>query len=313
MDSFSKQTLQQAQSVMDGQGLEQLRRQAFANKNDEAALRKAAQQFEAVFMNMLMSSMRKANAVFEQGNPMHSRYTDMYRDMRDQQLTSELSNTQALGLADLIVQQLKGGVVENTRANIRPGAELGDVRQASVARPTDAGLFYGSQRVSQARISGQAQQFTSPEAFVESLRPAAEKVAEKNGLSADALIAQAALETGWGKHIVPGRHGGSSNNLFNIKADPRWEGDRSHVTTLEHIDGITQKQQAAFRSYNDVEQSLQDYVDFLRKDPRYASALAVAKQPDKFAEALQDAGYATDPQYAQKIRKVMANPAVAGK
>ncbi len=138
-------------------------------------------------------------------------------------------------------------------------------------------------------------------------------MAKEAGLDPDVLMAQAALETGWGKRLVPGRHGGSSNNLFNIKADTRWDGDKSHVSTLEFDGEVARKERAAFRSYANVEQSLQDYVDFMKEHPRYQQALKVADDPEQYTQALQDAGYATDPQYARKIQSVLNNPAFVDK
>ena len=256
---------------------------------------------------MVMGSMRKANEVFAKDNILDSRYTNMYRDMYDQQLTSELSSQGSLGLADLMVQQLsqQGGI----KTNERLGAELNDPRQVvnrvSDQGGIDAGLFYGDHRVNQIKVGAESKTIRSADEFINLLKPHAEKVAGETGLPAKALIAQAALETGWGQRIVPGRHGGSSNNLFNIKADQRWSGDKSHVNTLE-FDGMTAgKQKAAFRSYANLEQSLRDYANFIKQHPRYENAVAVADKPEQYAEQLQQAGYATDPQYADKLKTIM--------
>ncbi|WP_404401937.1 flagellar assembly peptidoglycan hydrolase FlgJ [Idiomarina seosinensis] len=301
----------QATAALDNHALDNLRGQAFG-EDKEAALREAAKQFEAIFLNMVMGSMRKANDVFAKDNPLNSRYTNMYRDMYDQQLTSELSSQGSLGLADLMVQQLsqQGGL----KVNERPGASLADPRAAITRAASqqlsdqggrDAGLFYGDKRVNQLKVSDQTTQITSPEDFINTLRPHAEKVAAETGISAKALIAQAALETGWGQRIVPGRHGGSSNNLFNIKADQRWGGDKSHVNTLEFNGQVAEKQRAAFRSYQNLEQSLHDYASFINQHPRYQQAVAVAEQPEHYAEQLQQAGYATDPHYADKLKSIL--------
>ncbi len=177
----------------------------------------------------------------------------------------------------------------------------------------DAGLYYGNQRVNTAKLSDGNATFDSPQSFIDALKPHAERIAKEAGINPDVLMAQAALETGWGRRLVPGKHGGSSNNLFNIKADTRWSGDKSHVSTLEFDGEVARKERAAFRSYANVEQSLQDYVDFIKEHPRYQQALQVADDPAQYAEALQSAGYATDPQYAQKIQSVLNNPAFVDK
>lgn len=296
----------QASAALDNHALDSLREKAFGEDKDKA-LKAAAQQFEAIFLNMVMGSMRKANEVFAKDNILDSRYTNMYRDMYDQQLTSELSSQGSLGLADLMVQQLsqQGGI----KTNERLGAELNDPRQVvnrvSDQGGIDAGLFYGDHRVNQIKVGAESKTIRSADEFINLLKPHAEKVAGETGLPAKALIAQAALETGWGQRIVPGRHGGSSNNLFNIKADQRWSGDKSHVNTLE-FDGMTAgKQKAAFRSYANLEQSLRDYANFIKQHPRYENAVAVADKPEQYAEQLQQAGYATDPQYADKLKTIM--------
>lgn len=305
----------QANSVMDNHSLDSLRKEAFGD-NKEAALREAAKQFEAIFLNMVLGSMRQANDVFAEGNMLNSRYGKMYRDMHDQQLTSELSSQGSLGLADLMVKQLSGKADLNQAQ--RYGANLGEARTASKAPShqavsdqggVDAGLYFGSQRVNHAKLSSGEAQFNSPGEFVAAIRPQAQQVAAEHGLNADVLVAQAALETGWGQRIVPGRHGGSSNNLFNIKADTRWDGEQAHVSTLEFDGDVAKKERAAFRSYQNVEQSLQDYVQFVQGHPRYQQALQVADDPQQYTEQLQKAGYATDPQYAKKIQAVMSNPA----
>lgn len=320
----SNAQFKQAQLAMDTHSLDGLRERAF-KPDDKEALMEAAQQFEAIFLNMVMGSMRKANAVFEEDSLLDNRYTNMYRDMYDQQLTSELSNQGSLGLAELMVKQLGGDDSYVPGSMNRNGANLDDPRmknradmvgkqsQLSDQGGIDAGLYYGNQRVNTAKLSDGNATFDSPQSFIDALKPHAERIAKEAGLDPDVLMAQAALETGWGKRLVPGRHGGSSNNLFNIKADMRWSGDKSHVSTLEFDGEVARKERAAFRSYANVEQSLQDYVDFMKEHPRYQQALKVADDPEQYTQALQDAGYATDPQYAQKIQSVLNNPAFVDK
>ena len=294
-------------AVLDNHSLDALRKEAFGD-NQEAALREAAKQFEAIFLNMVLGSMRKANDVFAEGNMLNSRYGNMYRDMYDQQLTSELSSQGSLGLADMMVKQLSGKADLNRSE--RYGANLGEARVATNNKVSDqggidAGLYYGATRVNTAKLSDGEARFNSPQDFIDAVRPRAEKIAAEHGLNADVLVAQAALETGWGQRMIPGRHGGSSNNLFNIKADQRWSGDKSHVATLEFDGEVAKKERAAFRSYQNVEQSLQDYVEFIKGHPRYQQALQVADDPKQYAQQLQQAGYATDPQYTDKIQAVL--------
>lgn len=157
-----------------------------------------------------------------------------------------------------------------------------------------------------------AQVFDSPEEFVERLMPLARKAAGKLGLSPAVLVAQAALESGWGKRVIKDGEGQMTHNLFGIKADPRWEGPKAVVSTLEYEQGVASRQKAAFRSYESFEESFNDYVDFLTSGSRYKGALAKVDSPDRYFEALQQAGYATDPQYARKLKQVLRSDAIAG-
>src|SRR5690606_1138439 len=147
----------------------------------------------------------------------------------------------------------------------------------------------------------------SPTEFVTTLRPYAEKAAAELNVNADVLLAQAALETGWGKHVIHAQNGENSFNLFNIKADSRWQGDKVNVSTLEYRQGVAQQERADFRRYKDYAQSISDYVEFLQTNPRYQQALEVGVDSSAYAEELQRAGYATDPAYADKIKSLLAS------
>jgi flagellar protein FlgJ len=149
--------------------------------------------------------------------------------------------------------------------------------------------------------------FDSPEQFVRELLPVAEKVAAQSGINPRVMIAQAALETGWGRHMIEGDGGSPSFNLFGIKADTRWQGESVNIATTEFREGVPMNERAAFRAYPDYESSFRDYVSFLESNPRYRDVLAAADDPELFANRLQEAGYATDPNYGAKIRRIMNN------
>ena len=140
--------------------------------------------------------------------------------------------------------------------------------------------------------------------------PIAEKVAGELGVDPKVLLAQAALETGWGKHVIQ-QGSDSSYNLFNIKADSRWQGEQVQVSTLEYRDGVAQREQAAFRSYGSYEESFNDYVSFLKNSPRYQNALQQAANPFAYVDALQQAGYATDPEYSNKISRIYSGELIS--
>lgn len=328
MDSFTSNHLEQARnnSVYDLSQLDQLRKRGLSN--DESALRAAAQQFEALFMNMLMKSMRQANKVFEtEDNPLSSRDVEFFQDMYDNQLTSELSSQGTLGLADLMVQQLSPTATSNhTPASMLPVNRVpGAVHSTRHAEPDNAAVEFAKPQQpvtvpyqAATAITGEASngrsdrlnlsqgewRASNPMEFLEQLAPYAQQAAEQAGIAPESVLAQAALETGWGRYVVA--HGdGSSNNLFNIKADHRWQGEAAQTRTTEYYDGKPQREQAFFRVYGSVAESFNDYVNFLQSNPRYQQALSVGQQPQQFVEALQQAGYATDPSYASKLQTIM--------
>jgi peptidoglycan hydrolase FlgJ len=347
---------------MDLGGLDTLRSQA--HKDEKGALKEVAKQFEGIFVQMLMKSMRDANAVFKSDSPMNSQYTEFYEQMRDQQLSIDLSDKGMLGLADLMVQQLSPESSPVTPASVLRGNEtlrgrvdgLGMPSSAQeldytnpapamasvaeqiekvtpgplaasnpvpvpsapitkVAEPREAARVDGPKTVdailsgkllpSAAPAAAKAPGFDSREDFVTRLYPHAQKAAKLLGTQPEVLIAQSALETGWGKKMIRRNDGEMSNNLFNIKADRQWKGAKTQVSTLEFEHGIAVKQKADFRIYDDIAQSFNDFVSFITDGERYQKAVKVAAEPEKFIRALQDAGYATDPQYANKVIQVM--------
>jgi flagellar protein FlgJ len=334
-------------------------------------LKIVAQQFEGIFVQMLMKSMRDANAVFKSDSPLNSQYTQFYEQMRDQQLSVDLSDKGVLGLADMMVQQMSpessnltpasvlrdnGGMkmLHDDKALVLPAQHVVTPASdpihvelsvpAAIARP----LFEADRTVAanssmdidsperllaiespkpswseqplsmvEPVISGQILptaafretqkivKFASREEFLATLYPHAEKAAKALGTQPEVLLAQSALETGWGQKIVRGANGAPSHNLFNIKADRRWQGDKANVSTLEFEHGIAVKQKADFRVYSGFEHSFSDFVSFIADGDRYQDAKKVAASPTQFIRALQDAGYATDPKYADKVIKVM--------
>lgn len=138
----------------------------------------------------------------------------------------------------------------------------------------------------------------TPEAFIQRAYAAAKQVAAQLGVDVQAVLAQSALESGWGENVA-------NNNLFGIKADTRWNGDRGLQSTLEFRDGVLAREQAWFRRYTDWQQSFEDYGRLIQNNPRYQQALDVGSDPHAYAKALQRAGYATDPQYARKISDII--------
>ncbi len=304
-------------------GLAQLKHSS--GGDDDAALKQAAKQFESIFMGMLLSSMRKANEVFEDDGVLNSNATKFYQDMYDKQLSTELSEKGSLGLADLLVQQLRPTKGKTTPASmLKLPTEAAPVpdkaasadtsvpvvapvkKIAEVAQPivTKAPQVITETLASEPDPDNEDWSFESPGEFIQKLMPAAKKAAQKLGLEPLALLAQAALETGWGQRTFKTADGNNSFNFFGIKAHNSWQGDVAVVDTLEYRQGVAQKEKAKFRAYESPEQSLGDYVDFIKSNPRYQQAVAMADNPKAYFQQLQAAGYATDPNYAQKILAV---------
>ncbi|BCX82928.1 flagellar protein FlgJ [Methylomarinovum caldicuralii] len=279
--------------------LAELRRQAKEDRH--AALKEAAKQFEAMFLELMLKQMRQASP----GDPIFDNdRTRFYREMHDHQLALHLSRQGSVGIADMIVRQLGGG--ESTRPPAAPQPGLS--RQAVPAGVTKKAVTPAPAAAPTPEPA--PSRFESPQQFIATLRPKARKVAAALGVDPDLLLAQAALETGWGKRIIHYPDGRSSHNLFNIKAGRSWQGDRVQVNTLEYLDGVAVKKRAAFRAYDDYEQSFADYADLLRQ-PRYRQALRHAGEPEKYLRALQESGYATDPNYADKILAIYRRQTLA--
>lgn len=269
-------------------------------RNTAEGMRQVAEQFEAMFLNMMMKSMRKSSEALFEDNPMRSNELKMHQQNFHNQLSMNLSEAGGVGLADTLYQQMMQRYsVDGTQAPDGGGAALDPAPESAPAPAGDRGT------PDQARSD-----FASPEEFVSRLRPAAESAAQRLGVESDVLLAQAALETGWGRKIPQAEDGSSSHNLFGIKADSGWSGDRVTVGTLEYRDGVAQRENASFRSYDSWEESFSDYVGFLNDNPRYAPALNSGGDADAFLSQLQQSGYATDPVYADKIRGVMQNLAM---
>ncbi|MFY8272927.1 flagellar assembly peptidoglycan hydrolase FlgJ [Pseudoalteromonas sp. SSDWG2] len=298
----------QQQSVFDLTSLDKLRQDALkqpkGSDGERQALKQAAQQFESIFTQMLLKSMRQANAAFEdENNPFNASSVKYFQDMHDQQLASELSNNGSLGLADLIVQQLSP-----QQNNFMPASALrGGQKFAPDASLPSAEQPAKTKRSSEAQQQ-QAPSFTNAKEFIDGVWQFAQQAAEKIGVHPGVMIAQAALETGWGKHIITAANGQSSNNLFNIKAHRDWQGSSIAKTTVEYEQGVAVRKKEPFRVYDSLQQSFDDFVSFLQSNPRYQQALDVADKPAAFIDAISEAGYATDPHYASKVKRVLAQP-----
>jgi peptidoglycan hydrolase FlgJ len=300
-------------NVLDPNALAGLKRQA--KDNSPQALAAVAKQFEAVFLQMVLKSMREATPT---SGLTDNDQTRMYQSLLDQQLAQNLAQQGGAGLAQALVRQLggaTGGVPQAPGAGFdlthvprlpartavppsrveRPAA--GEGRAAPAAASSASSTSAASAAVPGANSAAKR-------AFVERLWPHAEEASRATGIPAHFMIAQAALETGWGKSELRHRDGTVSFNLFNIKAGRRWEGNSLQVVATENANGRTVSEPSRFRAYRSYAEAFQDYARMLTTSPRYAD---VVGQTDAaaFARSLQRAGYATDPMYADKLTRII--------
>jgi flagellar protein FlgJ len=279
--------------ALDVQGVNQLKLDAKSASPE--ALKQAAQQFEAVFMNMLMKSMREATP---QDGMFDSDQTRMYTSMLDQQLTQKLAS-RGIGLAEVMVRQL------STVLNVPPAGEgaAPDVLPVTQGFPLNAPAAVPARPVSAVAPSGDVPAHV--EAFVQRLLPDAQAASASSGIPARFMLGQAALETGWGKAEIRGADGQNSHNLFGIKAGGGWKGRTVDIVTTEYVGGKPQKQVDSFRAYDSYADAFRDYANLLRGNARYQNAVAQGQDAVGFAQSLQQAGYATDPNYAEKLMRVI--------
>lgn len=292
---------------------------ASARANDPQTIRKAAQQFEALFTQQLLKSARAANLG---DDILGGGQTEFYQDMFDQQMALHLSSGKGMGLADVLVKQMmttQGGTPPEPTARPQASTDLQTLRRLSTPRPEtvparsaiNPGPVSAEPAFSLPSLAVVGARPTDPQNFVERIRPHAERAARELGVPAEAILAQAALETGWGKSVPAHADGRSSFNFFGIKATPSWDGGRLEKTTHEHLGGRMQKVAAEFRSYASEAEAFDDYVSFLKTNPRYAEALRQGDDTAGFVQGLQKAGYATDPQYAAKLLKLARSESIS--
>lgn len=383
--------------------LNRLQQLKVGDKNGEANVRKVAQEFESLFLNEMLKSMRKATDVIAQDNPLNTPAAKQYQDMYDQQLAVSLSREGGgIGLANVLMRQMMKNkpanpgathtaltaaapvatptpIAAGTTAQDGPLSRVNGQRPMWASRAQDplrstvshndmallnqrrlslpskltdrlltgivpsAGatadtstqnvvptrnsaaadaVLRGEWRVNQGyaesqgkmRVYGRAmaqpplapakRAFSSADDFVATMLPMAQQAAQRIGIDPRYLVAQAALETGWGKSVMRQQDGSSSHNLFGIKANKSWQGAQARAITSEFRDGQMVKETAAFRSYDSYQDSFHDLVTLLQSNNRYQEVLKVADKPEQFVRELQKAGYATDPDYASKISQI---------
>lgn len=261
--------------------LESLR--AKASADPKAATREAAKQFETLFMNEMLKSMRASTM---SSGLLDNAGSQLGTEMLDSQYAAKMAGLPG-GLSDVIAKQLERQM----------GLTPGPIPATGSANNTPAPLAAKPQatKIPQAGAAGFVQQHTE----------AAKAAEAKTGIPAEFMVSQAALETGWGRKEIRHADGSPSFNLFGIKAGGNWKGPVAEITTTEYINGKPQKVTAKFRAYSSYAESFADYASLMKDSPRYAQVVAKGQNATAFAQGLQRAGYATDPAYADKLTKVI--------
>ncbi len=273
----------QARLSLDARSLDQLKTQS-RDRPDEA-LKTAAKQFEAVFMNMLLKSMREA---LPQTDAFGSDATRLYTSMFDQELSTKLGERGGMGIADLLVKQLSDA--QKGKQSPLPASGRTSTIDKLNAATAQAQPNLGS---------------GAPQAFVDRLLPQARNAERATGIPAEFMLGQAALESGWGQREIRRPDGSNSFNLFGIKASPGWNGATVDVMTTEYTNGVPRKTVEKFRAYGSYQQAFEDYGRLIAGNPRYVNALNSGGKIERFAQGLQQGGYATDPRYAEKLTRVI--------
>lgn len=303
--------------ALDVKDMGSLRQSAKAGSPE--ALKTAATQFEAMFVNMMMKSMREATP---QDGMMDSQQTKMLTTMLDQQTSQNIAK-KGIGLADMLIHQLSkttaaqeqalaigsdGSAAATDSSKLGGAASLLDAR---LKRAIDAAGGAGSTSATSAGDSAaKASQAPHVRSFQEKLGAHAEEASKATGIPAKFMLGQAALESGWGKREIKGRDGSNSHNLFGIKAGADWKGKVVEATTTEYVNGKAQSKVERFRAYDSYADSFKDYAKLLAGNPRYEKVLASGGDASSFARGLQKAGYATDPNYAAKLTNIIKHSLV---
>ena len=268
LNSSAGASLNSGAGILDASGLRSLREAA--HENSPEALKKASTQFEALFLDMVMKSMRDAAPT---EGLMDSEPGKMMQGMLDQQYSKALA-ARGIGLADVLVRQM---------------TPKGSAAPAATAAPSESGGASSAKR-----------------SFIDKLKAHAETVSAATGIPSRFMVAHAALESGWGRREIRNADGSNSHNIFGIKAGSNWKGKTTDVTTTEYVNGVAQKRVERFRAYESYADAFADYAKTLTGSSRYRDVVASASDANGFAQGLQRAGYATDPRYAQKLSRVIA-------
>lgn len=284
-------------AAFDVRSLDALKREVKSNSPE--GIKAAAKQMEGMFIQMMLKSMRDASF---KDSLMHSQESDMFTSMYDQQISQDIAEQSKLGFADMMVKQMGGEAVavQNTPGSAPAPYSLNGAPFKQNVTPVP--VISSQTDTVKTQYSRGSEKNTH---FISRMLEPAIAAAKKSGIPHQLIIAQAALESGWGNKEITTASGKPSHNLFGIKATADWKGETTEITTTEFINGTAQKVKAAFRVYPSYSDALSDYTSLLVNNPRYQH-VAKSDTPEKAAHALQSGGYATDPAYAKKLISIIA-------
>jgi peptidoglycan hydrolase FlgJ len=289
--------------ALDTQGFDAMRAQAAANPRE--AMKSAAKQFDAVFTQMMLKSMRDATP---SDGPFDSHDTATFTSMMDQQLSQQMSS-KGIGVADAMLKQLmRNSGMSADDSNAGNNAALNALAKAYANPASNGALKMGRGYTANSALTPPVRGDGSSDkvdAFVDKLAAPAQAASAATGIPARFIIGQAALESGWGKREIKKSDGSTSHNIFGIKAGDDWTGKTVATVTTEYINGRPQRVVEKFRAYDSYQEAMTDYASFLKSNPRYAQVINSSRDVNGFAQGMQRAGYATDPHYAKKLISIM--------
>ena len=291
--------------AIDSRALDDLKLQA--QKDPKAAIKKVASEFEAMFLNILMQSMRETSFSGEE----ESSALNTFRGMQDQQTVQQMSHAGGMGLGDMIARQIAKQSGIEWDEPVKKTAAASSMQLLALQKPAIAKALQqleqdGVQSTTAKPAAGRTNntQNTNSGDFIQSMLNHAAPAARAIGVEPQLIVAHAALESGWGKRNIKNADGSNSHNLFGIKATGNWKGATTDVLTTEYVDGVAQKRVERFRSYPSYSHAFADYARLLSTNSRYQDALNKGADAVGFARALAKGGYATDPNYAAKLSQV---------
>jgi flagellar protein FlgJ len=290
------------ESIFDMGRLADLKRGTQVKPGDAGQQEKVAKQFEALFLQMMIKRMREAGP---KDDLFHSQTSDMLQSMGDEQMALNLS-TPGIGLAQALVAQMRQNQPAADGADAAQSGQSAMPKSIPARQLVDVLGMLRNGRSSAAQGAVQSEGGSVDMAgFVSRMSGAAQVASAQSGVPANLILGQAALESGWGKREILHADGTSSHNLFGIKAGADWKGKVVNVTTTEYVDGMPQKMVQPFRAYGSYQEAFADYAKLLGGNARY-SGVVQASSENEAAHRIQKAGYATDPNYAAKLIRIMA-------